>query len=38
MHNLDASTRGKLMMNVDDVFLIIYRHLVATITPFPDVQ
>jgi Protein of unknown function (DUF3435) len=36
MYNLDTSTREKPVMNVDDIYLILYHHWVMDTTIFPD--
>jgi hypothetical protein len=36
MYNLDVSTREKPVMNVDDIYLILYYHWVVDTAIFPD--
>jgi hypothetical protein len=36
MYNLDASTREKPVMNVDDIYLILHDHWVVDTAIFPD--
>jgi hypothetical protein len=36
MYNLDASTREKPVINVDDIYLILHYYWVVDTTIFPD--
>jgi hypothetical protein len=35
-YNLDMSVREKPVINVDDLYIVLYHHWTKDITPYPD--